>query len=128
PSKLKDPRGIPVEAVGELGTRADIGDARRFRIEISLDAKLCPVVELEFQRQSEVAPLPWSPPIRSLHGGGAGSVARAKSVEAGNDGLLQGGLAGFVWPDHQVHGGTEAQVQALQAAEALDLDSGQPPA
>src|SRR5207249_1930588 len=125
-SRLQDTRGIPIEAVGEVGAGADVGHARRFLIEISLDAELGSVVELEFQRQSEVASLPWSPAIGSLHGGGARPVARAQAVEAGNDRLLQGGLACLVRPHHQVHGGTEAQVYALQAAEALDLDSSQP--
>ena len=124
-SRLQDTRGIPIEAVGEVGAGADVGHARRFRIEISLDAELGSVVELEFQRQSEVASLPWSPAIGSLHGGGARPVARAQAVEAGHDRLLQGGLARLVRPHHQVHGGTEAQVHALQAAEALDLDSSQ---
>ena len=107
PPKLDCTRGVPLEAVGKVGAGADIGDTGGFRIEISLNPELGSIVEREFQRQPEVATLPWSPAIGSLDCGGAGPVARAQAKQAGHDRFLQGGFARLVRSDDQVHGGTE---------------------
>jgi len=113
-----------IEAFAELRTGAGVEDANRLGVEIALDPELGSVFQHDLEREAEVAALPRAPAVGALNQRRMGPIAGLQPVEAGHDGLLQGGLAGFIGSDDQVHGRPEAQLHALQRAEAFDLDPG----
>ena len=89
-SQLHVASGVVVEPFTQVSPGADVRDPDRLGIEVSLDAQLAPVFQLELEGQTEIATLPWAPSIGTLHKRRAGGVTRMQAVEAGHDGLLQG--------------------------------------
>src|SRR6202011_2683618 len=66
-SDLQATSGITFEALSELGTGIDVGDAHRLGVDVALDPELRPIFQLHLERQSEVATLPGAPAVGALH-------------------------------------------------------------
>jgi len=121
-SDLDAAEWVPLEAIAQLLPATKVGHVHRLAIEIPFDPQRGTILQLEFESEAKMATLPGAPALASLDQRGSVAVRRLQPVEPGQDGLLQGGLAGLVGSHDQVHRRAEMDVDTPQRAEALDLD------